>query len=502
MGIANLASQARIENNWVVNIVKVVGIIKEKFSILASYCLPLLGVAPLTWLAFFLGLNLASSGYLYLVLVVLVAMRSGFWQATITSITAVICLDYFFTPPVFKFSVSDTKNWVALGAFEFTALIISRLSHLAQLMAVKAKTKQRDSERLYQTSRQILLLDRFGELGQLITALIRDIFELRGVVLFDAASGNIYSSGNNSPAIEERVRSAYFQNSDELDRESNTWFCVLRLGAQPIGSMALCNCEMTPLAATALASLSAITLERTRSLEKECRAEAARQSEQLRAAVLDALAHELKTPLTTIWTASSGLLMAGGLSEGQTELVNLIDKQSKKLNDLASRLLGAAKLDSKDFKPQSEPVRFSSLIAPLIQNFDDRCRKRFRISVPVEEPPVLADRKLIATAIAQLIDNALKYSIEDSPIEISVSENEMEVIWSVRNQGLVIATEDYDHIFERFYRAASSKNRPVGTGLGLSIVKRIVDAHKGCIWFESKEYDGTKFSLSLPKAVN
>src|SRR5262249_8444228 len=235
-----------------------------------------------------------------------------------------------------------------------------------------------------------------------------------------------------------------------------------------------------------LASLSDTALERARSFEKEYRAEAARQSEQLRTAVLDALAHAFKTPLTIIRTASSGLLAASSLSAKQTELLTLIDEQAQDLNDLASRLLGAAKLDSVDFKPQWEPVLLSSLVNAAIHSLDaQRGRGRCHMHGPALETPVLADRQLITTALAHLVDNALKYSVPRSPIDIGIAMGDAEVTVTVRNQGLVIAPADRERIFERFYRAAGTAQLPAGTGLGLSIVKRIVEAHHGRVWAES-----------------
>jgi len=331
--------------------------------------------------------------------------------------------------------------------------------------------------------------------------LIREVFDLSEVVLFDAISASTYVSGISLPEAEERARSAYYLNSDVFDAESNAWFCVLRLGVQPVGSLALCDGMLTPLVATALASLSAIALERARSFEKEYRAEAARQSEQLRTAVLDALAHAFKTPLTIIRTASSGLLAASSLSTKQTELLTLIDEQAQDLNDIASRLLGAAKLDSVDFKPQWEPVLFSNLVNAAIQSLDaQQCRGRCHVHGPAPETPVLADRKLMVTALAQLVDNALKYSVPGSPIDIGIAMGDAEVTVTVRNQGLVIAPADRKRIFERFYRAAGTEQLPAGTGLGLSIVKRIVEAHRGRVWAESDAGSGTVFSVALPTA--
>src|SRR5450432_1184045 len=148
-------------------------------------CLALAGVGAGTWVSFRFGQSFAFTGFLFLVLVVLAAMYGGFLQATVVSVAAVACLNYFFVPPLFSF-VNSPANWVALGAFEFTALVISRLSLRAQLRALEAIAGQRDMERLYETSRRILLLDSSREAGQPIATLIREVFALQAVQLFDA----------------------------------------------------------------------------------------------------------------------------------------------------------------------------------------------------------------------------------------------------------------------------------------------------------------------------
>jgi two-component system sensor histidine kinase KdpD len=471
--------------------------------------LALAGVLACTWISFRLGENLASVGFFYLVFVVLAAVYGGFWQATLISVISVVCLDYFFNEPVFSLSVDRVSNWVELGAFEFTALVISRLSNQARLRALEADAERRDTARLYQTARRILLLDCSSDPGDPVTSLIRETFELRGVVLFDGVSGSVYESGAELLEVDQRAvvqqavvkqtKDAYLHDSDTFASAESTWFSVLRLGVRPVGALALCGTQMTPLTATALASLVAIALERARALEKQNHAEAARQAEQLRTAVLDALAHKFKTPLTVIRTASSGLPAAGGLSELQTELVCLIDQEARKLNALASRLLGAPNLDSTEFAPQPEPLLLSRLVKAAIQELEQQAdRDRFQVSAPAQEPPVFADRELILTALAQLVDNALKYSFPASPIETGLSVKESTVVLTVRSKGLVVAPADRERIFERFYRAPGAQHCAVGTGLGLSIVKTIAADHHGHVWAEGEPDYGTRFSLSLP----
>jgi two-component system sensor histidine kinase KdpD len=459
----------------------------------------LVGIAACTWTSFRLGQSLGSAGFLYLVFVVLAAVYGGFWQATLISVVSVACLDFFFDEPIFSFTVDRLSNWVELSAFEFTALIISQLSTRAQLRASEAEAERRDTARLYQTARRILLLDAASDPGNPVTSLIREIFELRGVVLFDAPAGTLYENGDPVAEAAQRTRDAYFLNSETFDSKAKTWFCVLRLGVRPMGAMALCGTEVNLLTATALASLGAIALERARTLESQHRAEGAQQAEQLRTAVLDALAHKFKTPLTVIRTASSGLPAAGELSELQTDLVSLIDQEAKKLNELASRLLGTPNLDSMEFAPQPEPLLLSRLIKAAIQELEEESdRDRFQVSTPVQEPAVFADRELILTGLAQLVDNALKYSLPSSPIEVGLNVKESAVVLKIRSQGLVVAPTDRERIFERFYRAPGAQHCAAGTGLGLSIVKTIAADHHGNVWAEGEPDYGTSFSLSLP----
>ena len=254
--------------------------------------------------------------------------------------------------------------------------------------------------------------------------------------------------------------------------------------------------------ADAVASLTAVALERARSFEKESRAEAARESEQLRSAVLDSLAHAFKTPLTAIRTASSGLIEFGKLDPEGAELALLIDEQSKHLDRLTSDLLQMARIDVAQVKINREHVPASVLIEEILAKHRDEFRgHQFEISMPPEEPIAYGDPALLATALLQLIDNAAKYSTPGSTITIHVEENDAEVVFAIRNEGQPIRPADRERIFERFYRAPDSKHRAAGTGLGLSIARKTAEAHHGRLWFQSDDERGTTFYFAVPKAA-
>jgi two-component system sensor histidine kinase KdpD len=256
---------------------------------------------------------------------------------------------------------------------------------------------------------------------------------------------------------------------------------------------------MSSLVLDALAALAAIAIDRHQSFENEERAETASRSEQLRAAVMDALAHEFKTPLTAVQTASSGLLELGGLTDSQRDLASLIDDEAIRLNDLCTRLLLTAKLETQQVGLQTDEVNVKEL---LLEVLTSRSAEEIgkRIAVAVEDPAltVRADRALVAMILVQFIDNARKYSTPDTPVEIAARTGHAEVLISVHNFGSTIPLEDRERIFDRFYRSPQLKDSVPGTGIGLSAVRKAAEAHHGHVWVISGDEEGTTFFLSLP----
>jgi two-component system sensor histidine kinase KdpD len=462
----------------------------------------LAAVALVTLIALQLHLNLSTSGSLYFLIVVMISLVWGFWEASVTSLIAVNCLNYFFVPPVFTWTVSDPQNWVALATFEIAALTVSRLSTRVQDQA-RAEARQRaEVEKLYELSRRILLLDRRQTIGPQIVSLIQEIFRTESVTLFDATSARMDATGSEADDLEQLARNAYFQESTLEGADTNTWAQVLRLGSKPAGALALRGPDLGRHTIVPIASLAAIALERARSFEKESGAEAARQTEQLRTAVLDSLAHAFKTPLTAIWTASSGLLEGGRLSADDVELATLIDEQSEHLNRLASELLQMARIDAAEVRLRRERVSVLTLIENVVAGHREELHGRqIAVTDSAAHLEVYGDHKILATALEQFIDNAAKYSTPGSPISVTAEENLGEIVFAVHNEGPPIRPADRERIFERFYRAEESRHRASGTGLGLSIAKKAAEAHGGRTWVVSDEGTGTTFFFALPRGI-
>jgi len=449
--------------------------------------------------AFRVHFNLSTAGFVELLIVVLIAVNFGFWEATCSSLAGIACLDYFFAPPIHSFRVYDPQNWVALASFEFTALIVSRLSVQVQNHMRQAVLQRCNTEKLYELSRSILSLNRHEPPGFQIAHLIKKNVGVDAVAIFDSSLARSDTAGTCTKEDEDLARSAYFRNTSHDDVESHKWQRVLRLGATPIGAIVLCGIDLNSLVVDSIASLTATAIERARSFDKESRAEAARRTEQLRTAVLDALAHAFKTPLTVILTCTSGLFEMKTLNPGQAELVGLIDQHSHQLNALTTHLLRMAKLEPAEIRLCREEVVIGQLIDEILDECSDQlCGHSVQVRIANEDLAVSADRELLAVSIAELVVNAAKYSGADSPIVIAAQKKDQRLLISVHNEGSVIEVEDRELIFERFYRSSATRHCASGSGIGLSIAKKTAEAHQGHIWVTSEKEIGTTFCLSLP----
>jgi two-component system sensor histidine kinase KdpD len=273
---------------------------------------------------------------------------------------------------------------------------------------------------------------------------------------------------------------------------------VVRLGAVPIGSLVVRG-DTSPLTNNAIASLIAITFDRYRAFANESRIETERRTEQLRATVLDSLAHAYKTPLTAIRAASTGLTEMGRLSPGQSELVSLIDEQTSVLADLTTRLLTTARLDAGDVAIHVERVNAGTLVEEVVSSLKERLASmKVAIEIADEDLVLKCDRQLIVMLLTQYIDNACKYANFGTTITIRVLNAGAEAIFSVHSFGPVIPMADRERIFDRYYRSSGYANRAPGTGIGLSVAKRAAQIHGGYVWVTSDEQEGTTFFAAIP----
>jgi two-component system sensor histidine kinase KdpD len=249
-----------------------------------------------------------------------------------------------------------------------------------------------------------------------------------------------------------------------------------------------------------LTNLVAIGLERSRVQEAASKAEAARQSDELKSTLLDALAHEFKTPLTAIKAASTSLLSSSTLKpEQQRELVSIVDEETDRLSVLVTEAIQMARIEAGRVVLRRENHSVADVVESVLDKLKPAAEERkVRVNIAANLPEVWVDGELIEVALRQLVDNAFKYSPPGSPVSVGAEPSDGKVVVSVADRGPGIPEAEQNRIFEKFYRAEASRHQIPGAGLGLVIAREIIHAHGGEIWVESKLGEGSIFRFTLP----
>ncbi|WP_245954889.1 ATP-binding protein [Paenibacillus flagellatus] len=250
----------------------------------------------------------------------------------------------------------------------------------------------------------------------------------------------------------------------------------------------------------ALGGLAASAIARAELAEKAKIAHLTAESERLRTAILDSVSHELRTPLATMIGSATALIEGDPLfsAEDRTELLSTIRDGALRMNRLVKNLLGMAQLESGMLRLRKRWCDVEDLIGvALAQVKDFQQHRKIRVRLPECVPPVPGDEGLLEQVLVNVLGNAIKYSPDRSEIDISVSADEDELILSVADRGNGLAADEYDRIFEKFYRSDATVH-VTGTGLGLAICKGIVELHGGTISAKPNRPQGTVIRIALP----
>jgi two-component system sensor histidine kinase KdpD len=331
---------------------------------------------------------------------------------------------------------------------------------------------------------------------------IMQIFDIPAAAFYFKAENAFFRSGPDSDAIsDQQLRDAAECQDPEIDTEKQAALVPVRLGGQTIGSLGFAGRILSSAALNAVAYLVAISVERARSLEEASRLEAVRQSEMLKSALLDALAHDFKTPLTSIKGALTHLLGKEHDAE-EEELLTLANEETDRLNRLVVEVIEMARIEAGKLHPDRRPQAISDIASAALQELESQLKDRnVQVEIPHDLPRAAADFEFIQQAIKQLLDNAVRYSPPGSPIKISAELKGDKIVVSVSDRGKGIDEQEQSRIFDKFFRGRGWRFQVPGTGLGLSIAKGIVEAHGGKIWVASQPGAGSVFSFSLPASM-
>lgn len=217
--------------------------------------------------------------------------------------------------------------------------------------------------------------------------------------------------------------------------------------------------------------------------------------------MISEMVHELRTPLSSINTASHLLLMPQITEEQRTKTIGIIQDESSRLNELTTSYLDLARLESGRAQFSYEIVDIKEILVSCEAIMRPRSAEkglRFEKDIPDQLPPVKIDPAKIKQVVLNLLSNAIKYNCPDGSILLAARTEGNEMLVSVKDTGPGIQADHIPHLGEKFYRAPGTERLDTGTGLGLSITKHIVEAHKGWIDVQSEVGKGSTFTIHLP----
>jgi len=451
-----------------------------------------------------LAVNAVTAALTLLLAILFISTLWGLAEATVASIAAVLGFNYFFLEPIGTLTIQDPQNIVAFVAFLITAVTASQLSAYARRRTAEAESGRLEMERLHALVQTMMLR---GSARNTASEFVQDVMQAFGcsaAAFYYQPGGEVFRSGPQNGAVSDAVSDASLSTAAEaadvtVDRNRGIAIAPVRLGVRSLGSMALMSAPPAGLPSDqtlrAIGNLAAIAIERARAFDEASRSESARQGEALKTALLDSLAHDIKTPLTSIKAAVTSLL--AGAEPNQRELLTIIDEEADRLNRLAAEVVAMARIEAGKLHLEKRPVAAAEIVSNAIGALPADARP-VTVNVAAELPLVDADPEFAAQVVKQLVENALKYSPDGSPVVVSAERRDARIVIGVADRGPGIEENERARIFDKFFRGRRHRFDTKGTGMGLAIAKGIVEAHGGRIWVESEPGQGSVFYFALP----
>ncbi|HEY6396623.1 MAG TPA: ATP-binding protein [Solirubrobacteraceae bacterium] len=441
-----------------------VAVVVGSVAVCTAVIYPLAQVAPVV-----------SLGVVYLLAVLLVSAYWGLVLGLATALLSAAAFNFFHLPPVGEFTISDSRDWVALAAFTVVAVAVSAIAELARASALESERRRGEADLAAALARELL--------GGSATR------SALGVASRRVAEG----LGISSAAIElgivpsDQRRTALALNT--TDGEQIATLLVPR--ALPDGAIERLRRQLAP----ALGALVAIALRRDALQAEAVRTEALRRSDDVKTALLRAVSHDLRSPLTAIVAAGHALSTGSLSSEERAELSAAVVEEGTRLASLVDKLLDLSKLQAGKAEPRRDWISLEDVLSAAREGLTG---PEVRIAIDPEVPEIRADAAQLERAFANLLENARRYS-QGLPVSVHARRSGQRVMVQVVDQGPGIDPADHDRIFEPFYRATRpGVDQWTGSGLGLAIAKGFVEIGGGEISVESLPGQGTSFVVSLP----
>lgn len=444
--------------------------------------------------------NATTAGMVFLVLVVWSAAQAGLWPSLYVAVLCAVSFDYFFLPPLRTFRIAGVQQWVAMISFLASCVVAGRLAERARRQARQAQQRREDVERLYKLSQEMMLYEDATGLSRELPRMIQRIFALDGVALYIRDQDQLHASTSELPMS---IRASLVtltpgQNPTQIMPGELTAMALM-VGLRPVGALGWRPDLLSREVATAVSAQVAIALTRALAIEASARLEAAREGERLRSALIDSLTHELRTPLTSIRAAATTLMQGEGLDDAsRLDLASVVDEEASRLDKLIGEAVEMAEIDANVVQVHLVQQHTRTLLEHAVEQLHAALASH-RVVIDVQGPddPAWFDPHLLGRVLRHLLENAARYSPEDSRILLRSRRTRNRLEFVVEDDGQGIDPVDLPLIFEKFYRGKKGA-KGKGTGMGLAISRAILLAHGGSIDVESMPGQGARFRFWVP----
>jgi two-component system sensor histidine kinase KdpD len=457
--------------------------------------------AAATALLVSLGANSTTAGMVFLVLVVWFAAQAGIWMALWVALLCALFFDYYFLPPLRTLQIVGIQQWVAMISFLLSCVVVSRVAERARGQARQADARREDVERLYELSQQMMLQEDAAGLIRDLPRIIARIFALDGVVLYVRDQDQFHTSTSDLPmSILASLRAMTLGENPTQVIPGDFTVRTLMMGLQPVGALGLRPAVLSHEVATAVSGQVAVALTRATAMEASAHMEAARQGERLRAALIDSLTHELKTPLTAIRAAATTLVQSEEMDESlRLELAAIVDEESARLDRLIGEAVEMAEIDADVVEVRRVPQHPRALLEQAVEE-SRKALAGCRVAIAVDEAGDSAwfDPHLLGRVLRHLLENAARFTPPGGRILLGCRRVGGRLEFRVEDDGPGVDAVDLPFIFDKFYRGKKGAGKGKGTGMGLAISRAILTAHGGGIEVESAAGKGACFRFWVP----
>jgi two-component system, OmpR family, sensor histidine kinase KdpD len=499
----------------------------------------------------------------YLLIVLALASTRGLYAAVLSALVAFSSFDYFLVPPYYTFTIARFEEWLALFVFLATAIITGQLASAMRLRAEQASRQARETRILYELVRATNSEEDLEQQLIIVAHAIVDVFSSWGVrdcaILLPDTRGKMILQASALPADEqvklsadEEATASWVMTQDQavelhdvslaprLSTSSAPRAIVrstaanhpmrrylrmipLKIGQKVVGVVRLLI-EDDPRLFTRERSLgidrdrsnpattffwtfldqAASVIERARLRRESLQIELLKRTDALRAALLSSVSHDLRTPLSSIKAAASSLLQEDVQwdEEARRSFALAIEHEADRLNRLVGNLLDMSRIEGGALKPEKEWFPVDELIHDVLDHMQPVLGGRtVQTHLPDDLPPVELDYLQMDQVLTNLIENAVRYTPPESPIEVSAQIDGEQMVISISDRGPGIPQAEKERIFDKFYRVLSTQRNAAtipGSGLGLAVSKGLVEAHGGHIWVEDRPGGGSIFRFTLP----